>query len=47
MGANTHLNGTSREGTDRQTNGHCDSMTESAQIHPDATSPLGKIWQIQ
>ena len=35
MGAKRHLNGTSQEGidrqTDRHTHGHCDSMTESAQ----------------
>ena len=31
MGAKRHLNSTSQEGTDTQTNGHRDSMTESAQ----------------
>ena len=31
MGANKHLNGTSREGTHRHTDGHFDSMTKLAQ----------------
>ena len=31
MGAKIHLNCTSQEGTERQTNGHRDSMTELAQ----------------
>ena len=45
MGAKRHLNGSTREGTyihtDRHTDGHRDSMTESAQWADSGKNHLG------